>query len=133
MKRHDSRAGCRPGRKASPLGLLQALNADSYPLYFCSAPPDEPSCTPFRPGEYDGTLGSGPASRADRDGDGITDNLDNCRKVFNPIRPMDGGVQPDADGDGRGDACDRCPLDPGPECIAIDPYSGDPVVVTDGD
>jgi hypothetical protein len=30
--------------------------------------------------------------------------------VFNPIRPIDGGVQPDADGDGIGDPCDDDPL-----------------------
>jgi len=120
------------GLEPLPLSLLTVLNTDSYPLFFCSAPPDEPSCTPFRPGEYDGTLGSGPASRTDRDGDGIVDNRDNCRKVFNPVRPMDAGVQADADADGRGDACDKCPLDPGPECIAIDPYTGEPVIITDG-
>ena len=39
-------------------------------------------------------------------------------KVFNPIRPMDDGVQADADSDGRGDACDKCPLDAGAVCTA---------------
>ena len=105
----------------------------SYPLFFCGAPPDEPPCTPYRPGEYDGIPVRGPASSSDWDGDGVVDNLDNCRKVFNPIRPMDHGVQADADGDGRGDACDRCPLDAGDVCTAVDPYTGEPVVITDGE
>jgi hypothetical protein len=38
--------------------------------------------------------------------------------VFNPIRPMDHGAQPDADNDGIGDACDKCPLDAGETCAA---------------
>ena len=66
-------------------------------------------------------------------GGNIVDNRDNCRKVFNPVRPMDGGVQADSDGDGKGDACDKCPLDVGPECTAIDPYTGETVYITDGD
>jgi len=112
---------------------LTSANEFSYPLFFCEAPPDEPTCTPYRPGEYDGELETGPASTSDRDGDGILDNRDNCKKVFNPIRPMDSGIQADADDDGKGDACDKCPLDIGPECTAIDPYTGDSVYITDGD
>jgi len=96
---------------------------ESYPLVYCGEPDQEPSCTPMRPGEYDGTNATGPASRSDRDGDGITDNRDNCKKVFNPIRPMDNGVQPDTDGDGVGDACDRCPLVYGDDCDSIDPHN----------
>jgi len=46
----------------------------------------------------------------DTDGDGISNADDNCPKVFNPIRPIDGGLQPDLDGDGAGDACDDSPL-----------------------
>ena len=114
------------------LTALQAANAASYPLFFCGAPPDEPTCVPYREGEYDGIPVRGPASRSDWDGDGIVDNRDNCRKVFNPVRPMDGGVQADSDGDGRGDACDKCPLDAGPECTAVDPYTGEVVYITDG-
>jgi hypothetical protein len=114
------------------LGALQAANATSYPLTFCGAPPDEPTCVPFRAGEYDGVPVRGPANTSDWDGDGIVDNRDNCRKVFNPVRPMDDGVQADSDGDGRGDACDKCPLDAGAECTAVDPYTGEMVYITDG-
>jgi hypothetical protein len=112
---------------------FQQWYGPSYPLFSCGAPADEPPCSPSRPGEYDGLPTTGPASSSDWDGDGVVDNRDNCRKVFNPIRPMDHGVQADADGDGRGDACDRCPLDAGSACTAVDPYTGDPVLITDGD
>ena len=105
----------------------------TYPLFACGEPEGEPPCTPFRPGEYDGLTTGGPASDGDWDGDGVVDNLDNCRKVFNPIRPMDQGFQADADGDGRGDACDKCPTDAGYTCVAIDPYSGEEILITDGD
>lgn len=40
---------------------------------------------------------------SDGDGDGVTDETDNCPEAFNPD-------QRDADGDSRGDACDNCPL-----------------------
>jgi hypothetical protein len=115
------------------LGFIQAENADSYPLFYCENPPDEPTCVPFRPGEYDGAIVRGPANTSDRDGDGIVDNQDNCKKVFNPVRPMDGGVQLDSDGDERGDMCDKCPLDTGAQCTAFDPYTGEIVYITDGD
>jgi hypothetical protein len=121
-----------PALNPLTLAFLQADNDASYPLFFCGAPPDEPTCAPYREGEYDGIPVRGPASSSDWDGDGIVDNRDNCRKVFNPVRPMDDGMQADSDGDGRGDACDKCPLDAGPECTAIDPYSGDAVYITDG-
>ena len=67
------------------------------------------------------------------DGDGIMDNKDNCKKVFNPIRPMDGGVQADTDGDGIGDACDKCPLKADSHCTTIDPYTGATIYIEDGD
>ena len=38
-------------------------------------------------------------SAPDRDGDGVTDTVDNCPDTANP-------AQDDADGDGLGDACD---------------------------
>jgi thrombospondin type 3 repeat protein len=110
------------------MAALRASNSNSYELFSCGKPSNEPTCTPSRPSEYDGAI-----ARVDSDGDGVDNIHDNCKKVFNPIRPMDGGVQPDADGDGRGDACDKCPLDPGPTCTAIDPYTGDIVLITDGE
>lgn len=94
------------------LDYLSAANTDSYPLFFCEEPPDEPTCIPLRLGEYDGTIVLNDSGK-DQDGDGIFDQGDNCPTVFNPIRPMDAGVQPDADNDGRGDACDKYPLDAG--------------------
>jgi hypothetical protein len=77
--------------------------APAYPAEICAAPPQEPTCLPSRPGEYDGTTGEDP------DGDGVTAG-DNCPDVFNPVRPIDGEVQADVDGDGAGDACDETPL-----------------------
>ncbi|RZA24695.1 MAG: hypothetical protein EOP10_09120 [Proteobacteria bacterium] len=77
---------------------------NAYPLYFCEAPKDEPTCEPSRKGEYAGITAE------DQDGDGVVDAADNCPRVFNPIRPMDQGKQADADGDGAGDSCDLCPL-----------------------
>ncbi|HOD00449.1 MAG TPA: thrombospondin type 3 repeat-containing protein, partial [Myxococcota bacterium] len=74
-------------------------------LFFCGVPDNEPSCLPSRPGEYNGVTSD------DDDGDGVADGVDNCPLVFNPIRPMDGGRQPDVDDDGVGDVCDPCPFD----------------------
>ena len=51
----------------------------------------------------------------DANGDGIPDATDNCPHVFNPIRPMDGGLQADGDQDGAGDAEPHGRLFPGDE------------------
>lgn len=118
---------------AGPLTLasLTVANANSYDLFFCSEPLNEPTCVPSRPGEYSGAiLLDAPAK--DFDGDGIPNPYDNCPKVFNPIRPMDEGLQADSDNDGRGDACDKCPLDVGAYCSAVDPYTGEAINITDG-
>lgn len=100
--------------------IKNAVNQNSYALFFCGEPDKEPSCVPFRPNEYTGL-----SNMTDSDGDGIPDEVDNCPHIFNPIRPVDGGVQPDADGDGIGDVCDPCPFDQGTECDAIDPNDVD--------
>ena len=100
---------------AIDLATLTANNSGGYPLFFCGAPPDEPTCIPQRSSLevppmliYDGQ-----PTVDDSDGDGIANALDNCPLVFNPLRPMDDGAQPDTDGDDIGDACDACPLETG--------------------
>jgi cytosine/adenosine deaminase-related metal-dependent hydrolase len=83
----------------------------SYPAFFCGTPMNEPTCVPSRPAAVNGsTVYTGQVSVTDADGDGIPDAMDNCPQVFNPIRPVDEGQQPDTDGDGVGDACDPTPL-----------------------
>ncbi len=97
------------------LALLQMANMTTYPLFFCGAVMNEPSCVPERAmrnvknasSVY--TLAS--TGDGDLDGDGIANAQDNCPDVFNPIRPMDNGAQGNADGDALGDVCDPCPLD----------------------
>ena len=119
------------------LAALTTANARSYGLVFCATPDNEPSCLPERnatspvptvngSNRYTGVLGS-----ADTDGDGIDDATDNCARVFNPIRPVDDGVQADFDRDGQGDSCDVCPLDPDmTTCGAPDPNDTDADGVT---
>lgn len=82
-----------------------------YPAFFCGDPSNEPSCQPMRM-ETGFHMYDGVASGSDADGDGHDDGSDNCPNVFNPIRPLDNGVQADFDLDGVGDACDVCPMDP---------------------
>lgn len=107
------------------------------PLFECKGqtPPNEPSCVPSRgptksaptASVYNGVTGS------DKDGDGVSDDKDNCPTIFNPIRPMDGDKQADADGDGIGDACDKCPLDTGETCTVLSGFDTDGDGVLNGD
>jgi cysteine-rich repeat protein len=113
---------------------LAGLNTASYPLFFCTAPPTEPSCVPQRDARNvvngSGIYSAGPGM-GDADGDGIIDAMDNCPHHFNPVRPDDNGKQADADNDGVGDICDVCPLNAGTTtCTAFDPndVDGDGVV-----
>lgn len=105
---------------------LQTSVGAVYPAFTCGQPMNEPTCTPSRPSATLGsTVFTGAATMADPDGDGIEAG-DNCPLVFNPVRPMDNGVQGDADGDGDGDECDPCPLNAGTmACTAIDPNDRD--------
>lgn len=106
--------------------ITSAVDPASYPLFFCGDPDDEPSCAPERRSEF-------PDAADDADGDGVPDAQDDCPNVFNPVRPLDLGMQADADADGIGDACDLCPLSPGEGCNVPDVFDqdGDDVIDLD--
>ena len=105
------------------LPKLSELALSIYPLESCRSSAIflgdqemvEPSCTPFRPKQYNGER-----SETDSDGDGVPDATDNCTFVFNPYRPMYDNDQGDTDGDGIGDACDVCPNEEGEACEKLD-------------
>jgi len=107
--------------------LKTAAGANIYPAFACGLPMNEPSCTPKRPTATAGsTIFTGAVTADDSDGDGVGNDLDNCPMVFNPVRPVDNGMQGDADADEEGDACDPCPLDPdATSCSTIDPNDRD--------
>jgi hypothetical protein len=109
------------------LAALRAAGEATYPLFSCESPPNEPSCVPSRPGEYDGV-----PTDVDFDGDGLLDADDTCPRVFDPLRPTDEGKRPDADGDGTGDACDPCPFDENRECVAPPAFDRDRDGLADG-
>jgi hypothetical protein len=100
-------AVCMNSDMGGDLSAILAANQESYPLMSCGAvPAGEPSCVPSWPGQFDGMT----SRRVDSDGDGVINDIDNCPKVFNPPRPMDGNQQADWDQDRVGDACDEYPL-----------------------
>jgi imidazolonepropionase-like amidohydrolase len=121
---------CVPRELGQSLADLTSSNGSSYGLFFCDEPTNEPSCTPERPLPAASVEGSsvytGEIASSDGDGDGIADASDNCASVFNPIRPVDHGMQADYDADGEGDACDVCPLNADTTaCSAPDPNDRD--------
>ena len=109
------------------LSALTASVGSDYAAFFCDTPTNEPSCTPSRPAAVNNsTIYTGAITADDIDGDGIPNATDNCPSVFNPIRPLDNGVQADADADGVGDACDVCPINANTTvCTTIDPNDND--------
>lgn len=106
---------------------LQTSAGDIYPTFFCGQPDNEPTCTPKRPEGVNGSnVYTGELSATDSDGDGLDDSADNCQFVFNPIRPVDNGVQADFDYDGVGDLCDPCPMDANTDrCTPFNPNDRD--------
>lgn len=114
------KVACVQADTGESLAQTQSAIESSYPLFFCGEPDNEPTCVPTRPGEYE-SIGGG-----DSDGDGVSDDDDNCPTVFNPVRPIE-QAQGDIDQDGFGDACDTCPLTQTNDC---DPY---PVADIDSD
>ncbi len=111
---------CAKRETGKTLAELRALNTANYALFFCGVPQNEPSCVPERnatgtlpnPSVLGSSRYTGALTSEDGDGDGIQNAMDNCPRVFNPVRPVDGMMQGNADGDADGDACDPCPLAP---------------------
>src|SRR6185312_13267658 len=122
-----SKEVCLTGEIGKSYPALTTAVSGLYTTFFCGTPTNEPTCVPSRPASVNGsTVYTGAVSATDSDGDGIPDAMDNCPTVFNPIRPMDKGMQADFDGNGVGDACDPCPLDKNTSvCTMANPNDGD--------
>jgi len=103
-----ARALCLQSEIGIPLADLQAAQSPGvYPLFYCGDPVNEPTCIPSRTATVNGsTIYTGVPTTDDSDGDGIPNSSDNCPSVFNPIRPLDIGVQPDSNDNGIGDDCE---------------------------
>ena len=124
---------CLQSEIGKSLSALQTANASIYGAIFCGTPDNEPTCVPSRPATVNGsTIYTGAPTASDADGDGIADADDNCPNVFNPIRPLDEGVQADFDADGVGDACDVCPTAADTtDCPSFNPSDADGDGVSD--
>ncbi|WP_240359078.1 lamin tail domain-containing protein [Pyxidicoccus trucidator] len=128
-----AKAVCLQSEIGKNLAALQAANSSAYPLFACGTPENEPTCVPRRTSTDERFLASRNNSTVytsevrpdDKDGDGIVDSADNCPAIFNPVRPVDNGVQVDSDGDRQGDACDVCPLEAGTACVSANPADDD--------
>ena len=127
----DIKMVCARDETDKDLSQLNSQGDMMYPLFSCDTPRDEPTCEPLRREADrfgDSNAYTGVPSADDQDGDGIANAQDNCPNLFNPIRPMHGGAQPDLDGDGVGDACDACPFAAGePPCPDTRDRDGDGV------
>ena len=107
----SARAACLTTEIGMTLAQLQVAAGSAYPLFFCGTPDNEPNCTPMRLTSVSGSSTyDGQRTPSDLDGDGFVNASDNCPTVFNPVRPLDAGSQPDFDGDGLGDECDPTPV-----------------------
>jgi len=127
----ETKMVCARAQTGKELSQLQSQGEMLYPLFSCATPQDEPTCEPLRREAErfgDSNAYSGQPSADDQDGDGLSNDADNCPNLFNPIRPMHQGVQPDADQDGIGDACDVCPFAVGePPCPDSRDRDGDQI------
>ena len=124
---------CLQSEIGKSLSDLQTSVGSIYGAFFCGTPDNEPTCVPSRPQAVNGsTVYTGQVTATDSDGDGIADASDDCPSVFNPIRPLDDGVQADFDSDGVGDTCDVCPTAADTDtCPSFNPSDADADGVTD--
>jgi len=92
-----------PGEFGTTIAAIETALGSPFGLFGWRSG-DEPPAAPRRT-----TLPSAPTA-GDIDGDGVADASDNAPLIYNPPRPMDGGVQQDDDGDGIGDVADPTPF-----------------------